>query len=259
MLPGDSIFVLQLSDTHLYADPQQTLMGMNTSQSLASVLQHARQQQWPPDLMLVTGDLIHDDSAAAYSNLKRVFSRFNFPVLMLPGNHDIPDLMQDILPDRHITLQNYLALGNWQFLMLDTRIPGQEGGWLAAEELDRIRRTLTEHPDLHTLIAMHHPPLAHASEWLDTMQVGNSAEFLRLIQDYPNVHLVIWGHVHQEFEQRAGGIHFLGTPSTCIQFQPYARTFTIDSQRQPGYRWLRLYANGGFETGIERIREMARV
>lgn len=254
MLPRDSIFVLQLSDTHLFADPGQTLKGMNTSQSLQAVLKHAQQQQWPPDLMLVTGDLIHDDSATGYSNLKRAFAEFPFPVYMLPGNHDIPHLMQEILPADNIILHNYLVIDDWQILMLDTCIAGKEEGWLATRELDRMRETLDAHPQLHTLIAMHHPPLAHESEWLDTMQVGNSAEFLQLVEAYPNVRLVIWGHVHQEFERKLGGVSFLGTPSTCIQFQPRARSFTIDSQRLPGYRWLRLHANGEFETGIERIR-----
>jgi Icc protein len=42
------------------------------------------------------------------------------------------------------------------------------------------------------------------------------------------------------------------TPSTCVQFKPNSKNFTIDTEG-PGYRWLDLHADGSIDTGLTRI------
>jgi Icc protein len=73
-----------------------------------------------------------------------------------------------------------------------------------------------------------------------------------VIDRYPQVRLVIFGHIHQEFERSRRGITYLGTPSTCIQFMPNSQKFSLD-QTKPGFRLLNLYPNGMFNTKIERV------
>ncbi|MCY1185550.1 3',5'-cyclic adenosine monophosphate phosphodiesterase CpdA [compost metagenome] len=43
----------------------------------------------------------------------------------------------------------------------------------------------------------------------------------------------------------------MATPSTCIQFAARSEDFQV-SEEHPGYRWLRLHADGRLETGVER-------
>ena len=47
-------------------------------------------------------------------------------------------------------------------------------------------------------------------------------------------------------------MNYLSTPSTCIQFQPNSPDFTLDD-KQPGFRYLKLYSNGDWESWVERV------
>lgn len=60
------------------------------------------------------------------------------------------------------------------------------------------------------------------------------------------------GHIHQEFDQQRGNLRLLASPSTCVQFAPGSEEFQVSSEA-PGYRWLRLYADGTLDTGVSRV------
>jgi Icc protein len=52
------------------------------------------------------------------------------------------------------------------------------------------------------------------------------------------------------------GVRLLGSPSTCVQFAPGSEHFKVGDQA-PGYRWLRLHPDGGLETGVSRVADIA--
>ena len=103
-----------------------------------------------------------------------------------------------------------------------------------------------------TLIALHHPPCSIASDWMDRIKLQNPEELLAIIDQYPQVKLVVFGHIHQAFEEERREVSYLGSPSTCVQFIPKSVEFAI-AQAQPGFRLLRLHNDGTFETSIERV------
>jgi len=43
------------------------------------------------------------------------------------------------------------------------------------------------------------------------------------------------------------------TPSTCVQFTPNSKDFSLDSL-SPGWRTLELFNDGTFETHVERLK-----
>jgi Icc protein len=250
-----SIRVVQLTDNHLYADPQGTLLGVNTEQSMIEVMALARRHHWPADLVLATGDLVHDGSPEGYRRLLEHLEALETPVYCLPGNHDEGEALTRILNRGPVCWQDHLQLGTWQFCFLDSTVPGSEGGHLRASELGRLRENLAAHPGTHALVCLHHQPVTVGSAWLDTMAVDNGEEFLRLLEDFHQVKGVLWGHVHQDFVATHRGIQLLATPSTCVQFLPGSRDFAVDPT-PPGYRWLELHADGRIETGVERLAEL---
>ncbi|HHH44389.1 MAG TPA: phosphodiesterase, partial [Gammaproteobacteria bacterium] len=79
--------VVQVTDTHLYADPDGCLLGLNTRYCLAQVIDLVRSER-SPDLLVVSGDLTHDGSPQAYRHVQEAFRRIGAPVWCLPGNHD---------------------------------------------------------------------------------------------------------------------------------------------------------------------------
>jgi Icc protein len=56
--------LLQITDTHLSADADAQMQGINTSASLAQVISHARAQGVDFDAVLATGDISQDGSAS---------------------------------------------------------------------------------------------------------------------------------------------------------------------------------------------------
>lgn len=247
--------LLQFTDTHLYAGGDGALLGINTQDSLRAVLGLARGRHWPADLVLATGDLVHDGTPRGYERFLEHFTGLGMPVYCLPGNHDEGRALRTHLVHPEVQWTPQVIRDSWLICLLDTSMPDSEGGHLAESELERLDAVLGEYPGHHALVCLHHQPLPVGSTWLDTMAVDNGDAFFAVLDRHPNVRGVLWGHVHQDFRQRRNGVELIATPSTCIQFAPRSEDFAIDVI-PPGYRWLRLHADGRIETGVERLAEM---
>ena len=51
--------LIQFTDPHLYGSEGESLRGVPTLPALRAALAHARARDWPPDALLVTGDIGH--------------------------------------------------------------------------------------------------------------------------------------------------------------------------------------------------------
>ena len=245
-----SFRVIQLSDTHLFSDLDQDLLGMPTARSLATVLARVRQLQ--PDLLLLTGDLSQDETACSYERLRDLVTPLGIPTYWLPGNHDQPVVMAQVLEDTVISSEKQFQRQGWNFILLDSAQPGQVDGYLSPEALDELEHQLQELPIQPTLIGLHHPPCLIGSDWMDQIGLRQPEAFCSLVERYPQVKLVLFGHIHQEFEFTRAGVQYLGCPSTCVQFKPQNSVFAIDEQ-QPGFRLLQLYPDGRVEAQVQRV------
>ena len=247
--------VIQLTDTHLFAEAESTLLGLSTDTSLNRVIDLVRQQHLP-NMVVASGDLSHDASAEAYQRLAEYLSRLHAPVYCLPGNHDESNTLRTRLNDGLMrTCHKTVTENGWQMIFVDSTRADSEGGHISSQEIYQLKETLTNSPAQPTLVWLHHQPLPIGSKWLDKMAVDNGAELLSILEKHAQVQAVIWGHVHQQFDEQHKHIRLLSSPSTCIQFAPDSENFSIDPV-PPGYRWLKLYRDGSFETGIERLTEI---
>jgi Icc protein len=104
----------------------------------------------------------------------------------------------------------------------------------------------------HTLVCLHHQPVAIGCEWLDQQRVADADAFFNVLDRYTGIKAVLWGHVHQEIDRIRNGVRLLASPSTCVQFAPGSERFKVDDQ-PPGYRWLELHSDGRVETGVSRV------
>jgi len=246
------IRLLQFTDLHLCADPDAVLLGYCTRTSFERVLDQARQRHWPADAILFTGDLVHDERPEAYRYLRQQFDRLDCLCFSIPGNHDRIDLLAaEIDADANQGFR-VKQLGAWDILLLDSTIPGSEAGRLKPDTLIALERFLGGSEERPALVSLHHQPVAIGSRWIDSMQVDNGDALLALAERCPQIRVILWGHVHQAFDQQRGHTRLLATPSTCAQFRPNSREFALD-QQLPGYRWLELEADGSIGTGVERL------
>ena len=232
-LAGEArVRILQITDTHLFAEKHETLLGVNTWESYQAVLDaiHAEGQEY--DLIVATGDLAQDQTSAAYQHFAEGIASFRAPCVWLPGNHDFQPAMYSALQEAGISPAKCVMVGEqWQILLLDSQVFGVPHGELSEFQLEWLERKLAAAPERHTLLLLHHHPMPAGCSWLDQHSLRNAAE---LDLDW-------------------NGRRLLATPSTCVQFKPHCANFTLDSIG-PGWRTLELFADGTLKTDVCRLQ-----
>ncbi|HEY9621456.1 MAG TPA: 3',5'-cyclic-AMP phosphodiesterase [Crinalium sp.] len=246
------LVVAQITDTHLFANKEHEFFGMSTHVSLKAVLTKLGQVQPRPDLLLMTGDLSQDETSESYIWLRDWVELLAIPAGWVPGNHDIPSRMETILQSDVISPEKKFLAGGWQFLLLSSAVSEQPYGELSSESLAWLEQQLGEERDRPTLIALHHPPVLIGSAFMDSIRLRNPDDLFQVIDRHPQVRIVLFGHIHQEFEDERRGVCYLGTPSTCIQLKPGSYDITVNEDL-PGFRLLTLSPDGSFRTWVERV------
>ncbi len=246
-----SVLLVQLSDSHLFAEPDGRLLGMDTADSLNQVVRLVRDEQPDVDLVLATGDLSQDASLESYQRFREITAPIAAPIRWFPGNHDELEAMREATEGTDL-LEPVIDLGAWRVILLDSTIPGAVPGQVTDEQVGLLERAIQAAPDKHLLISFHHHPVPIGSKWMDRIGIYNPEKLFVVLDRYPNVRCLLWGHVHQEIDRMRGDMRLLASPSTCVQFTPGSEDFCVDSPA-PGYRWLRLHPDGLLETGVSRV------
>lgn len=245
--------LLQLTDIHLHAEQDSRMHSVTPQETFSAVLEHARNDaRWPPDAIVVTGDIVQDESRAAYQRFRETLEAFDLPVYCIPGNHDDPALMTELLQTPPFQLCGDAKLGDWRVVLLSTFQKGDDGGALGHDGLTVLEESLSKYPDEKVLICMHHQPLPMGSAWLDGVGLRDAREFLETIDRHPQVRAVLWGHVHQASDRERNNVRYLSTPSTCFQFLPDRAVCEFDS-RPPSLRWLVLEPDGKITTEVNWV------
>ncbi|MBV5260489.1 phosphodiesterase [Synechococcus moorigangaii CMS01] len=248
--------IAQITDTHLLDHPEAEMRGVKTDASFQAVL--AAVQQCQPDRLILTGDLAHHGEAIAYQRLRDLVEATQIPSYWLPGNHDHPEAMAEILQGDYLSPEKSVSLGNWRLLLLDSCLENPEygEGFLSGAQLAWLADNLAQHQHSPVAIALHHHVVPAGIDWLDQINVTNGAEFWQIVQHHSQVKTIFFGHVHLEYCVTQAGIPCFGTPSTCTQVTPPDQE-PIEGDRQlweqPGFRLFELYDEGHFKTTVHRI------
>ena len=246
-----SLRVLQITDTHLFAAEDATLLGVDTAASLRHVCAYALERHGAPDLVLATGDIAHEGEAQAYERFLALMDEyFRAPVAWIPGNHDSGPVMNRYVSSVRQRFQD----GAWEFVLLDSHIEGKVSGRLGDAQLAGLSRSFEQSSAHNLVIALHHHLLPIGAPWLDQQRVSDTDVFFRIIEGEPRIRLIVCGHIHQELDAQRNGVRMLATPSTCFQFMPHSESFALDV-KPPGCRWFEFYEDGAFYTEVTRIEE----
>jgi len=250
-----TICLLHISDSHLYADETARLKGICPHDSFAAVVDHAH--AWFPtaDAVILGGDMAQDEQPETYSLLGEMLSCWQTQFMISPGNHACMDhLNARLIPvlNRHGSYSDACQLGAWQLITLNSHHAGHVPGLLSESELQHLQDLLGSSTAEHSLVALHHHPIPVGSRWMDNIILKNRMALWEIAARFPQLKVMLCGHIHQAFDSVYQQVRVLGSPSTCIQFTPGQDTFALDNQ-SPGYRWLELHDDGSIATGINRI------
>jgi len=241
--------ILHITDPHLHAHRDAMMRGLNTWESFKAIIDRVAAGQRRPDAVIATGDLVQDETRQGYERFRDGIVELGVPVHCVPGNHDSPRIMAEMLSKPPFHFCGTRRYDSWRLVMLNTAVRWDDGGRLETTQLRILEQTLEQNPNDFVLIGMHHHPVPTGSLGLDGLGLRNSDEFLGIVDKHPNVRGIAWGHVHQAAEQVRNDVLMFSTPSTGSQFLPDSDAFMMDS-KPPGYRWIELHSDGSIETEV---------
>lgn len=241
--------LLQFSDPHLVAAADGLVRGRAPLAQLRAGLAAATAALGgAPDLLLISGDLCHDESWGGYAQLRDLLGELAWPAALLCGNHDHPQLLRSALGRQAWLAPLALELAGVTLLLLDSHRPGTDAGHLGPRQLAWLRRQLAGLGDRPVLVAVHHPPVPIGDPALDAIALVDAGALLELLSPVPGLQAVLFGHVHQHWQAPLPGrpvglppALLLGCPSTLRGFGP-VQPCPLGRADDPGGRLLELEA-----------------
>jgi 3',5'-cyclic-AMP phosphodiesterase len=240
--------IVQLTDLHVFADPEARLFGIPTRETLREVVAHVEQHAGRVDHLVVTGDHTHDELPQSYAAVREILSPWLDRLRQVPGNHDDRAVLRASFADRipgagDEPVEFAFSAGDWLCVGIDSQLPGQVKGRIDEAGVARIRARLDEHDPAAAVLFLHHPPVLFGSAWMDPIGLEGRELLQELIREDGRIRLVCCGHVHHESANTVGGASVVTTPSTGLQFDPAGETTTFATD-PPGYRIVDLDGDG---------------
>ncbi|MGQ4649248.1 metallophosphoesterase [Lyngbya aestuarii] len=247
--------------------------------ALEVVLKHLQQQKL--DFLLLPGDLTQHGEPDNHDWLQKRLSQLPFPVYVVPGNHDIPNLAADQcsigfkdFPHyyRHFGYQNVEqlyytceVLPGVQLVGLNSNAfdeSGRQLGRLDDQQLVWLEQVLAHNQDKLVLVMVHHNVVEHlpgqARHALGRRYMLENAPVLRKILKKAGVNLVFTGHLHTQDVAFQSGVYDITTGSLVSYPHPY-RILELRTDNQDK-RWLQIESHRvesvpGWENLSHRSRE----
>ena len=244
---------VQITDTHLLDNPDDLMHGISTRDTFEAVLYDALERYPNLDFILFTGDISQTGSSESYVHFESVINSCDIPMYAVPGNHDTPELLQQVIPACPKESLQQVNLGNITLVLLNSYLAGSHCGMVGKEQLSQLDNLLEDSTARFHIIAIHHPPLLINSRWLDDLGLLNREALLEIIRRHEKQTLIMSGHVHQPIDQQQGNIRMITTPSTCYQFVARSESMQREGQPRPAYRYISLCDKRGIETKVHDI------
>ena len=226
------MLIVQLSDSHLSADPTRRYRDVDADTRLTSML--VRVSRYQPDLIVVSGDVSDDGSSASYQRAAASLDALGCPWVWLPGNHDHPATMSEVR-----ALESVIHSSGWQILLLNTWIEGEEGGRLGEAQRTQLETQLASDTS-PALIVLHHPPVSVDTDWMNEIGLEDREAFWTVLGRYDHVQAVLCGHIHHEMTCLHQGVPVMSVPAIAAQFVPDRPDFAVDPCAPGGFRLIRL-------------------
>lgn len=231
------IKIIQITDIHMLSSEDADLYGVNPFLLLNKAIEKIRQIE-DIDCLIITGDIANKGEFDAYIIVNKIVSSLNFPIYWLQGNHDFSEVMLQVSNKVTIQSDKSFIIKNTKFLLLQS-VMRDEGdlssnkarGYLFDYEMSFLKRELEENDFENCIIALHHPPVL-SNSWADRRILDNRLEFISLIEKFPKVKGVLYGHQHIAQHTIINDINYICSPPTSFHYDPNGARFSILKNKQ---------------------------
>jgi 3',5'-cyclic AMP phosphodiesterase CpdA len=204
--------LLQISDPHF---------GTEQPQVVEALVALARQQR--PDLLVLSGDITQRARPAQFRTARAFMHRLGPPVLVVPGNHDIPllDLWARLRRPyaRHIAafgddLEPVHSAPDLMVVCVNTtRARRHKQGEVSGLQVDRVARLLADAGAAQLrVVVVHHPVAVTRAEDVPNLLRGHAVALKRWAA--AGADLVMGGHIHLPYVIALDG---LARPMWAVQ------------------------------------------
>lgn len=227
--------------------------------ALELILEDLKQQNL--DFLLLPGDLTQHGEPENHVWLQKRLSQLPFPVYVVPGNHDVPNLLPD---ERSIGLKDFPdyyrqfgydnpdqlyytceVLPGVQLIGLNSNDfddSGKQLGCLDEQQLAWLEQVLAQCKDKLVLVMVHHNVLEHlpgqTHHPLGRRYMLDNAPVLRKMLKAAGVNLIFTGHLHVQDVACDEELYEITTGSLVSYPHPY-RILELRTDEW-GQRWLQI-------------------
>lgn len=205
--------LVQITDCHLLGEPDALYQGVAPYRHLQQLLAELRTEA---PLLILTGDLTEDHSAASYLLLQQLLADWPAPVFLLPGNHDERQALADLSQQPPFRPERRLQLPHWQLWLLDTK-GDTPAGQFPAPRLAELTQWLAECGDQQIFWFCHHHLLPIGS-FIDRFDQQDKTGLLALLQHEPRLRGLAHGHCHHAYQQVWPDFVQVGCPASSVAF-----------------------------------------
>ncbi|MEM8505725.1 MAG: metallophosphoesterase [Cyanobacteria bacterium P01_D01_bin.1] len=148
------MLLAHISDLHVMVPGDLAYGVVDTEPMVERAIAHLATHS--PDIVVITGDLVHNAQLAEYKRLRAMLELLQMPVYLIPGNHDSRAFIRQVFSEHtylpstdslQYTVEDYPI----RLIMLDTNVPGKAHGELDAGRLAWLDQQLSKQPDRPTL------------------------------------------------------------------------------------------------------------
>ncbi|MEM7507006.1 MAG: phosphodiesterase [Pseudomonadota bacterium] len=217
---------IRLTDLHVPAE--ETLFGLSPRARLGALIDVINAEHSDAEFVLITGDLTHAGSPAAYRALSGMLARLKLPVHLMLGNHDARKPFFETFDsprDPNGFVQFVIQTEGGPVICLDTVDEGQGShGRLCPARLDWLRQQIAALPPGPWMLAMHHPPMDLGLANMDRIKLRDGDTLWQVLAPRPPAQMLI-GHVHRPISGAWHGVPFQIQPAVSHQVA-YRATMT---------------------------------
>ena len=208
--------LILLSDLHLgQSAADEARLGANLKRIVAA---HPNATH-----MVILGDLSDVGQIADYAALQAHIDALPLPVSLLMGNHDDRGSFRQVFGPEGCDkpVQSIARAGDWPLYLLDTSVPGQDGGSLDGGRLDWLDAALAAATQ-PGFVFMHHPPIGTATPAFARIGLDDRKGFADLVARHRSkIEAIFFGHCHMQVHGLVSQVPAFGLASTHTQSRPH--------------------------------------
>ena len=223
------MIIAQISDTHIDLDSADV---EHRIRDFDAVIDDINSLDPAPDLIVHTGDVVHNGRREEYERAVAVLEKAQVPVFAIVGNKDNRDGMREAFEDFGFVSPSSrfidYAVDDFpvRLIMLDTLDTNSNKGAFCSERLQNLDKMLEDKTTRPTAVFMHHPPceISVGPEPLHFGDPGEMSGLREALQRVGQVKSIFCGHVHRSTTGQVGNIPVMVTTAvaTAVRWGEYS-------------------------------------